>query len=137
MIVGFTGTQKGMTALQYLAVTNLFDQLDVDEFHHGDCLGADQDAHDIANDLSKKIVIHPPLNARARAFCSGTKTSILAAKEYLARNHDIVEASEVMIATPGEFKEQLRSGTWATIRWARRLKRRLYIVFPDGSYSNA
>jgi hypothetical protein len=55
------------------------------------------------------------------------------AKPYLVRNHEIVDDSQVLIAAPKEFTEQLRSGTWATIRYARKIGRTVRIVFPDGS----
>lgn len=37
----------------------------------------------------------------------------------LARNRRIVAAVDVLIAAPETDREELRSGTWATIRYAR------------------
>jgi hypothetical protein len=54
------------------------------------------------------------------------------AKPYLSRNKDIVLETELLIATPGEEEEQIRSGTWSTVRYARSLKRMINIVLPDG-----
>jgi hypothetical protein len=53
-------------------------------------------------------------------------------KPYLVRNHDMVDQSEFLIGTPGEEQEVLRSGTWATIRYARKLKRPILIILPKG-----
>ena len=39
---------------------------------------------------------------------------------YLARNDRIVASSDVLVAFPRTENEELRSGTWATIRRARR-----------------
>src|SRR5688500_12413561 len=89
------------------------------EFHHGDAVGADAEAHDIAAALGCAIVIHPPAEARQRAFKPGP--DIRPAKTYLIRNKNIVRETEMLIAAPAERIEQLRSGAWSTVRFARRL----------------
>ena len=38
----------------------------------------------------------------------------------------------MLSATPGGFKEELRSGTWACVRYARKADRPVHIVWPDG-----
>ena len=57
------------------------------------------------------------------------------AEPYLQRNHTIVAYTDVLIATPAQVHEIKRgSGTWHTIRLARRLHdREPYIINPDGS----
>jgi hypothetical protein len=40
-------------------------------------------------------------------------------KSYLDRNHDIVDSCSILLALP-TGQEILPSGTWATIRYARR-----------------
>jgi hypothetical protein len=135
MKIGFTGTQRGMTEEQVNSVAFFIAELNPTEVHHGDCIGADADFHKLvrATCPQAKIVIHPPLNESKRAFCEGDE--ILPAKDYLVRNHDIVEASEVMIATPEQVTEQKRgSGTWATIRYSRKLHPKVYLitVYPNG-----
>jgi len=37
-----------------------------------------------------------------------------------------------MIATPGEVDEQLRSGTWSTVRFARKQGKPVHVILPDG-----
>jgi len=44
----------------------------------------------------------------------------------------IVRETELLIAAPAEFSEQHRSGTWSTVRYARRLGRPVQIIGPDG-----
>jgi hypothetical protein len=139
MIVGFTGTQDGMTPQQKQCFNTLLAYFKCDELHHGDCIGADADAHESGLDIAAKIVIHPPNYASKRAFCDkkifeGVTIEVMPEKWYIDRNHDIVDASEVMIATPKEQEEQLRSGTWATIRYAKKLKKSLVIIYKDGTY---
>ena len=104
--------------------------LDRDELHHGDCIGADSDAHDIAESLGLNIVIHPPSDPKKRAFRTG---KVLPEKYYLIRNKDIVNQSDHLIATPGGYSEEPRGGTWFTIRFARQQGVDLTIIYPDGS----
>jgi hypothetical protein len=97
-----------------------FTRLYAVEFHHGDCVGADAEADDLIAQIGGcKIVIHPPDNPRKRAFKTRYPGRIvLPAKPYLMRNHDIVDATDILIAAPKTNEEELRSGTWATIRYA-------------------
>jgi hypothetical protein len=130
MKTGFTGTQRGMTAAQKRVVETFIRNIK-GEFHHGDCIGADEEAHEIALGHGLKIVIHPPANTKKRAFCEDA-TDLRIEKSYLSRNKDIVLETEQLIAAPGEEEEQTRSGTWSTVRYARSLKRVISIVLPDG-----
>ena len=131
MVVGFTGTRKGMTEKQKSELKwVIFEYLQysaIKEVHHGDCVGADSEFHHVMQDLT--VVIHPPEDDRYRANCRGN--IILEPKPYLERNHDIVDACDVLIATP-EGPEKQRSGTWATIRYARKLGKHIVIVDPEG-----
>jgi len=115
-----------MTSRQRDDLYGFFDSHFVSEFHHGDCEGADQQAHEIAESLYIPIFIHPPTNPVARAFCSGAFV-ILKPKPYLERNHDIVDAVDFMLAAP-KGPEVLRSGTWATIRYAKQINKPLLIL---------
>ena len=131
MKVGFTGTQRGMTDMQTSALRSLLRATD-GEFHHGDCIGADDQAHDVAVALGLIPVIHPPINSAKRAWNTAHQGRICEPKKYLARNKDIVRETEMLIAAPGEDNEQLRSGTWSTVRFARKLGRAIWVIFPDG-----
>lgn len=102
------------------------------EFHHGDCIGADFDAHQIVSKINKhRIVIHPCDIVYMRAFCVGDE--ILKPRKPLTRNEIMVDLCEILFATPGEFLEKQRGGTWFTIRYARKTSKPLIIIFPDGS----
>lgn len=133
MKIGFTGTQIGMTEAQKTRFRQLMlgFSFPVDEFHHGDCIGADSTAHDIVREIHPYtiIIIHPPINGSKRAYRDGT---ILPAAEYLQRNKDIVDNTDGLIATPAQIGEQLRSGTWSTIRYARKLNKPIIIIYPNG-----
>lgn len=132
MVVGFTGTRRGMTAAQLTAVAGLLDTLKPVAAHHGDCLGADADFHRLCVSRQIPVVIHPPANAGWRAFCHGHLVKVLPAKDYLERNRDIVAAGDVLIATPAG-PEMLRSGTWSTVRYAKKNGRPVFLVLPDGN----
>jgi len=128
--VGFTGARQGMTEYQKNTVKNLLMAGQPTEFHHGDCVGADADAHVLAVRAGIKTVGHPPDISDNRAFCG---VNILReTKPYLDRNHDIVDETDLLIACPMRAEEVRRSGTWATVRYARKLGRMILIVYPSG-----
>lgn len=134
MIIGFTGARSGMSFDQRVNVRELLLQLHPTEVRHGDCVGSDAQFHDIASEtLPLLIVIHPPSNDSARAFCRSTYTRVLPALPYLERNKAIVNASDILIATPATATEELRSGTWSTIRYARKTDKRVIVIEPDGT----
>lgn len=128
---GFTGTQEGMTEQQKDTLRLIFEVSPPDEFHHGDCIGADAEAHQIAREHGIPIVIHPPTDSRKRAFCEGA-IRVEDPLPYMERNQAIVDATDELIATPKGFQEEVRSGTWATIRRGWK-KYPVTIIKPDGS----
>jgi len=130
--VGFTGSRAGMSEEQEAAVRGLLARTFVpgDTFHHGDCVGADAEAAGIAVNLGYFVVAHPPIDSKLRAYAPGHNT--LQPKPYLDRNHDIVDAANWLIATP-HGAEDKRSGTWATIRYARAHGVSVMLIRSDGT----
>jgi hypothetical protein len=129
--VGFTGTQQGMTPEQRKTLVLLLNSIKISEVHHGDCTGSDAEFHDEVMKMGLSVILHPPIKDDKRAFCKGYIESF-PKKDYLVRNRDIVDNSDVLLATPKSSKEEVRSGTWATIRYALKKKRLVIIIFPDG-----
>lgn len=130
---GFTGTRQGMTPQQKRSVREILGSAST--FHHGDCLGSDEQAHDIAKSIGLSVVIHPPSNDSMRAWCDGDES--FPEKDYLTRNKDIVDFSSYLIAAPAEEKgEKLRSGTWSTVRYARKVGKKVFVVRPSGAIEN-
>jgi len=130
MILGFTGSQNGMSVHQTSNLKAFFKNNNVTKFHHGGCVGADTEAHYIALTFLdvKDIIVHPcNIGHKQNAF-HGT-TIICKVKKPLTRNHDIVDASTELVATP-QGEEILRSGTWATIRYARKMSKLVTIILP-------
>jgi len=97
-------------------------------------VGADEEAADIVCELvpKPKIVGHPPTNRKKMSrWCEYVCNDMIPAEPYLLRNHRIVDAVARMVACP-KGEEELRSGTWATVRYARKCGKPVTIIWPDG-----
>ena len=140
MRIGFTGTQVGMTAEQKRIFTGIVQAFigKLVEFHHGDCIGADEQAHNILfwlrdkHECNLEIHVHPPENSSKRAWKLGDMTH--KAKPYLDRNKDIVDSCDFMVAISRTGTEELRSGTWSTIRYARKMSVPCLVISPNGNF---
>lgn len=128
--VGFTGTRRGLTLLQLRGLRQVLEYLRGRAFHHGDCVGADAEAHAIARSLGYVIVAHPPALQTHRANMLADR--MLPSRTYLRRNRDIVDACEILIAAPAGTKEVPHSGTWATVRYARLRGIPIIFLYPKG-----
>ena len=134
--VGFTGTQKGMTPMQKLNVLKALEEFKPSQCHIGDCIGADKDFHYLCESFNKlgkaiHLIGHIPENASKRAFCKYDHENFPA--PYLQRNHSIVDSSDVLFVCPSGRQEELRSGTWATFRYARKTGCPIVIFYSDGT----
>lgn len=130
MKLGMTGARTGMTDAQKAKFRQLLIEFEITELHHGDCIGADADAHDIAVDMGIRTVVHPPISTESRAFKDGDH--IHTPKGYLARDRDIVYAADVLIGTPSKTYETRRSGTWYTLRYGLKQQKPTNAIKPDG-----
>lgn len=125
--VGFTGTQQGMSKWQEACLKELLVQLSCTELHHGDCIGADAEAHNIARQLGGiKVVGYPCDIESKRAHC--LVDEVKAVLKPLVRNKLIVQSVEYLIVAPRTNEEELRSGTWSTYRYARQVGKPLKIL---------
>jgi len=133
MNIGFTGTRKGMTKYQKDKFRFILKKLKTGHhgtFHHGDCVGADDDANSIVKKKTLlRVLIHPPISNKYRAFCSNPSFNY-PKKPYLVRNKHIVNRCDILVACP-EGKETLRSGTWSTIRYAFKTGKPTIIIPPN------
>lgn len=129
MIVGFTGTRGGMTPAQYRAVDEVLRSLGAEIFVHGCAMGADAEASGIAHLMGCDVIGWP---AKGHGV-HGAYTKLHAKLPPLVRNRHIVDRCTVLVACPRTAAEQRRSGTWATIRYARKVQRILVLINPDGS----
>lgn len=135
MIVGFTGTRKGMSERQvvWLGEFLLPRKTTITEVHHGDAIGVDALVHHIVKAFIPEVIRHrhPPTNHKFWADCWDAEVTH-PERGYLDRDMDIVQACDLLIGFPSG-PEILRSGTWTTIRMARNLSRPHIYVMPDGT----
>jgi hypothetical protein len=131
--LGVTASRTGLTQMQKDIFKAVAHTVKPYEFHDGDCIGGDEQAHYIIRQEFELcyMVGHPPENPKQRAHMQYNRAH--PTKGYIERNHEIVDMVDYMVALPNSKKEKKRSGTWATIRYARKLGRKLTIIYPDGT----
>lgn len=132
LAVGFTGSRDGITEPQRTTLASMLQAWKTLRFHHGDCVGADDQAANIAHDCGIEIVSHPATSRRLRAFNRFAKVE-RPKRPYLARNRDIVAECDILVACPKESTPQYAGGTWFTYRYASS-RRPTLLIWPDGSY---
>src|SRR5438105_5013117 len=116
--LGFTGTKEGMThqqATKFIKFARHF----IGEFHNGWCVGADEEAAKVIDNIGGYVIhSHPPINKKyfSSFHPKHCEFRVHKAKPYDVRDLDIVIDSNIMVATPRGFTEIKRgSGTWLTI----------------------
>ncbi len=121
MIIGFTGTRNPLNSKQlewiYRKLYVYRSSLEK-EFHHGDCIGADEEAHKIAKELEYETFAHPanfPDSRGLRAYCDAYV--VYPPLPPLIRDKVIVTVCDKLLAVPGQSYNN-RSGTWTTIGYA-------------------
>lgn len=137
--VGFSGTRYGMTLEQRRAVYKVFrwyrDNRNAITVHHGSCVGADAEAHDIARMLGLAVSLHP----RVSEDCSSCLRAECAMREgervwrpasYAVRSQTIAACTGVLVAAP--HGERSSRGTNHAISCAVRLGRPVVVVSGDG-----
>ena len=139
MNVGFTGTRQGMTNEQKFELARLLGRYSQDMFEpwflHGNCIGADEEAAIIANNLQFKLWSFPCDIPDLQSKLVSHRVELI--ETPLTRDRHIVRECDILIATP---KENARpssyrgSGTWYTINHClkQNVKRRHVIIWPDG-----
>lgn len=106
-------------------------RLEITEWHHGDCVGADEESHILVSDVlgRDKIYVHPPEDDKKRAFMKSPHVARV--RPYIERNRVIVDSTDVLVAAPKtttEPKSLRGQGTWSTIVYARKLGRKIVIL---------
>lgn len=127
--VGYSGTRLGMSPEQEHHLRIELHRCGATALHHGDCQGGDAEAHRVARDLGLWVVGHPPTGDGLRAFCECDE--LREVQEYMVRNRTIVLQTQILIAAP-DGPERRFSGTWAAVRFARRMQRPWIVIMPSG-----
>lgn len=87
---------------------------DIESLHHGVCVGCDEYVATLARDLGIVTHGHPPTNQEFMSSFVSVYTE--PPKSYLARNRDIVDVSDFLLAIPREDSK----GTRYTMTYARK-----------------
>ena len=138
-ILAFTGPRDGMQFAQFNTLRAQLTRL-APSLHtalHGGCVGADAQFHQLLreqnllsitevywSDITAQRAILPDLSLVRRQHDPD---------DPLLRNEVMARRCDLLIATPAETKEKLRSGTWTTIRRARKFGKRILYIWPDGT----
>ena len=73
--------------------------------------------------------------AKWRAHTTGNAVTYIPKPE-LQRDRDIAVICDVLFACPQGMTELVKgSGTWATIRYAKAEKKRVVIIYPNGTHN--
>ena len=139
MIIGFTGTQEGLSYPQRCTLLEMMmmyiNAPSLTTVVHGDCIGADEAFGYMAKGLGCKVVIRPGCGrfgeSPKRAYTEADQA--YPPEGYLKRNKKIVDDCSLLLACPKGMEEELRSGTWSTIRYAIDQQKLTVIIYPDGS----
>jgi len=135
MILGFSGTRDGLNPTQLFNLDYEIERARASLFLHGGAEGADEHADQYASHHLIAVEVYPCTSTRYH-YWAGLDDEIVRAvhtpRPPLVRNKIIAQRCARLIATPSTNEETLRSGTWATIRYAKREFKRVTIIFPDG-----
>lgn len=142
MILGFTGTRCGMTLAQYAALPSVIAALP-ERVLHGGAEGADEefDAYLRPRWVGEGpfVEVYPVGQLRYHFWTytyagEEARLSLLYySDDPLIRNRIIAERCDHLLACPAEPDEQLRSGTWATVRYARKAGKPRTLLLPNGT----
>lgn len=142
MNICITGTKIGATGYQLVeAIKQLYswNASVINILNHGGCVGFDEQIHNIIKIIPTfnniQLKIHPAkgVDDKYKAKLDMAGCILEDEKLPLERNKIMVDKSDCVLAVPKEFKEVLRSGTWSTIRYAKKQNKPLIIIYPDGS----
>lgn len=127
MIVGITGTRKGVEMERLQSLLDMLNSLGATTVVHGGCHGVDTQAHAVARQLDLEIEVRPGPGSDLDSLQGGF--IVHERKPYLVRNRDIVRQCDELIALPASEDEVLRSGTWATVRYAHKVGKLVHFIF--------
>lgn len=135
--LAFTGTRYGMTRIQVhilrAALYWIEDQYGTDvNARHGGCIGSDITFHAACVSRNWAVDVFPSTIPNTQGdYKFGDRLHIHKPAPPLQRNTTIIRSANMVIATPNEDYERLRSGTWSTIRKVRTAQLPLLLILPS------
>lgn len=139
MYCAVTATRRGLTEAQLETARRILrsPRLRILRLSHGDAPGGDAQLHALALELGLEVHIRPSDHPE-RAHCEGA-TLVHEPLPPLERNAELAGDGWLLLAFPAGFAEEQRSGTWSTVRAARRVGQRrskgIIVVWPDGTHA--
>lgn len=109
----------------------------IDIIRIGCAQGADEEFYHIVRRLAPTVLMefYPCEFTRLRWAMRACRSEEIVhpVRPPLERNRTMVDASTYLVAGVKHYVEQQRSGTWATVRYARKRQVPYLLVYPDGS----
>lgn len=138
--VSFTGTASAPLPRPQLdavrAVLAAARTAGADWFRFGLCINADAQAARVARTLGYRLNGYPGRDigeaARDDIECDALEPLPPRRDRELTRNRSLAEDGDVLLVAPRQPRMILRSGTWATVRYAHRQLTPVLIALPDG-----
>ena len=129
--IGVTATRDGLTALQTKWLLEFLEKNRALTLHHGDCIGGDNEIATMFSNHGSYVIAFPGSTVHKRALCKANDLTF-PWSDNLVRNRFIVNHVELLLAFPNSVSELQRSGTWFTIRYARKQRIPMFIINPNG-----
>lgn len=134
--IGITASRHGLSDNQHRALTTFLHRARIAgaaRFHHGCCAGGDEIGAVIAHNLGYRVIGHPPVKTEWKSMLAcGVSDELREPKDYLPRDRAIVDGIGALIGLPNRPEVWRGSGTWYTIKEARRLNKPRLVVLPNG-----
>lgn len=140
--IGFTGRRDGMTTAQLEAIEDIILRT-VSKYSgkvvavDGMCVGADTEFNTLAKKADCYCIAYPGHYRNSPENTSlvggGVYDEIRESDTHFSRNRRIVDDTNVLLATPRSRDTSGRGGTNYTINYAKKNKKPVYIVYPDGT----
>ena len=130
--VGVTGSRSGMNETQMREVSQALEALYTPgaEFHHGDCMGVDEQAATLAQSMGYRVVSHPGPDGEHRAHHPSDE--VREVDTHFRRNRTIVNTTDLLLVVPWQEEHQTNGGTWYTHDYAVKVGKPRRVFWPSG-----
>jgi len=133
MVIGFTGTRSGMSDKQKRQIEHYLRNINFpNKVHHGMCIGADEDFHNICDKINVDTIVGHPGKSKKDVIGEARpyRADVECDEEYpetthFERNRRIVDMSDIILACP--YNNSKTGGTWYTINYAKKVDKQVII----------